>query len=68
MYAPIPADRRYLIIDEVSMMDSKLMIKLHDKLCSVKSAKDDVKFGNVNILFLGDFLQHPQRFPIPSLY
>ena len=59
MYAPIPADRRYLIIDEVSMMDSKLMIKLHDRLCSAKSAKDDVKFGGVNILFLGDFLQLP---------
>ena len=57
------ADRRYLFVDEVSMMDCKLMIKLHDKLCSAKSAKDDVKFGGVNIVFLGDFLQLPSVSP-----
>ena len=57
------ADRQYLIIDEVSMMDRKLIVKLHDKLCSTKSTKDIVKFGGVNIIFLGDFLQLPSVSP-----
>jgi PIF1-like helicase len=51
--------RRYIIIDEVSMLDCKLIIKLHNKLCSAKSSKQQVKFGGLNILFLGDFLQLP---------
>jgi hypothetical protein len=53
------ATRRYIIIDEVSMLDCKLIIKLHNKLCSTKSSKQRVKFGGFNILFLGDFLQLP---------
>jgi hypothetical protein len=52
-------DRQYLIVDEVSMMDSKLITKLHNKLCSAKSSTDRVKFGVVNIIFCGDFLQIP---------
>ena len=52
-------DRHYLIVDEVSMMDSKLIMKLHNKLCSAKSSAEDVKFGGVNIIFCGDFLQIP---------
>jgi PIF1-like helicase len=49
------ATRRYIIIDEVSMLDCKLIIKFHNKLCSAKSSKQHVKFGGFNILFLGDF-------------
>jgi hypothetical protein len=41
------------------MLDCKLIIKLHNKLCSAKSSKQQVKFGGLNILFLGDFLQLP---------
>jgi PIF1-like helicase len=57
------APRQYLIIDEVSMLDCKMMIKLHNKLCSANSSKDDVIFGDFNILFLGDFLQLPSVSP-----
>ena len=57
------ADRRYLIVDEVSMMDCKLVIKLHDRLYSAKSTKDDIKFGGVNIVFFGNFLQLPSVSP-----
>jgi ATP-dependent exoDNAse (exonuclease V) alpha subunit len=57
------APHRYLIIDEVSMLDCKMMIKLHNKLCSANSSRDDVIFGDFNILFLGDFLQLPSVSP-----
>jgi PIF1-like helicase len=57
------ADRQYLIVDEFSAMDCKLIVKLHDKLCSAKSAKDDVEFGGVKIVFLGDFRQLPSVSP-----
>jgi hypothetical protein len=52
-------DRHYLDVNEVSMMDSKLITKLHNKLCSAKSSAEDVKFGGINIIFCGDFLQIP---------
>jgi hypothetical protein len=52
-------DRNYLVVDEVSMIDSKLITKLHNKLCSAKSSAEGVKFSGVNIIFCGDFLQIP---------
>jgi hypothetical protein len=53
------ANRRYLIIDKVSMLDCKMMIKLHNKLCSANSSKDDIILGGFNILFFSNFLQLP---------
>ena len=50
------ADRRYIIIDEVSMMDCKLITSLHAQLGKIK-ADTDMRFGGVNIMFFGDFLQ-----------
>jgi len=49
----------YLVIDEISMMDSLLMEKLHLRLCVAKASKGDVTFGGINIIYLGDFLQLP---------
>src|SRR5213078_3223390 len=49
-------DRHYLIVDEVSMMDFKVIIQLHTQLCKAKSLPE-LKFGGVNIIFMGDFLQ-----------
>lgn len=51
-------NRRYLIIDEVSMMDAKLLTNLHNQLGKIKS-DSDLDFGGVSILFAGDFLQLP---------
>ena len=51
-------DRHYLIVDEVSMMDRKVITQLHTQLCKAKSLPD-LKFGGVNIIFTGDFLQIP---------
>ena len=35
------------------------MVQLHNKLCIAKSSLASVKFGRLNIIFLGDFLQLP---------
>jgi len=51
-------NRQYLIIDEVSMMDAKLLSTLHTQLAKIKSTPNS-DFGGVNILFAGDFLQLP---------
>jgi len=51
-------NRHYLIIDEVSMMDTKLLGNLQTQLNKIKS-DSDADFGGVNILFAGDFLQLP---------
>src|SRR5579859_1191142 len=51
-------NRQYLVIDEVSMMDAKLLSTLHTQLVKIKS-NPDLDFGGVNILYAGDFLQLP---------
>jgi PIF1-like helicase len=49
-------ERRYMVIDEISMMDCKIMEYLHTQLAIAK-ARLDVSFGGINIIFFGDFLQ-----------
>jgi ATP-dependent DNA helicase PIF1 len=49
-------DRQYLIVDEVSMMDCKMLVNLDTNLKAAKSRPDDYFWG-VNIIFMGDFLQ-----------
>jgi hypothetical protein len=51
-------DAQYMIIDEVSMLDCKVMESLHTQLTKAKS-KPEITFGGVNIIFFGDFLQLP---------
>jgi ATP-dependent DNA helicase PIF1 len=52
------AERQYLIVDEISMMDSLVLMKLNTNLCEIKSNMNRT-FGGVNVIFLGDFLQLP---------
>jgi len=49
-------DRQYLIVDEVSMMDCKMLVNLDTNLKEAKHRHDDY-FGGINIIFMGDFLQ-----------
>jgi hypothetical protein len=58
--------RRYMIIDEVSMLDCQVMDYLHKQL-SIAKANPEVAFGGVNIIFFGDFLQLPAVLN-PDLY
>ena len=48
--------RQYLIVDEVSMMDCKMLVNLNTNLKEAKHRHDDY-FGGINIIFMGDFLQ-----------
>ena len=51
-------NRRYLIIDEVSMLDRSTMIKLDKKLKAL-TCNGSSMLGGMNIIFCGDFLQLP---------
>ncbi|KAF5325600.1 hypothetical protein D9611_000598 [Ephemerocybe angulata] len=53
---------KYLIIDEVSMISAQFMATISSrmKVAKCESPSDSAKpFGNVNMIFLGDFLQLP---------
>ena len=56
-------DVSYLIIDEISMVSVKLLSDISHRLCLAKSADtsaSDKPFGNMNVIFTGDFRQlHP---------
>ena len=49
-------NHQYLIINEVSMMDCKMLVNLNMNLKEAKSQYDDY-FGGINIIFMGNFLQ-----------
>src|SRR6266496_4174599 len=49
-------NRHYLVVDEVSMMDCKMLVNLNMNLREAKSRPNDY-FGGVNVIFMGDFLQ-----------
>jgi thymidylate kinase len=47
--------RQYVIIDEVSMLDSTVIVHLHSQLAKVK-ANPEINFGGINTIFFSDFL------------
>jgi len=52
----------YIVVDEVSMMDSKVMMQLNKNLSLFRGSNkehDGKPFGGVNMLFFGDFFQLP---------
>ena len=51
-------DRNYMSVDEVSMMDTDVIASISTKLGSARSLPPE-KFGGVNLIFMGDFLQLP---------
>jgi hypothetical protein len=55
---PLWRTRNYLITDEVSMCDTGMLENLDTNLRHAKS-NQDIKFGGVNVIFMGDFLQIP---------
>jgi hypothetical protein len=59
-------EAEYMIIDEVSMLDCKVIKSLHTQLTKAKS-KPEISFGGVHVIFLSDFLQLPAVIN-PDLY
>ncbi|KAK0138386.1 ATP-dependent DNA helicase PIF1 [Merluccius polli] len=63
-YATISASLRHderaiLIIDEISMVDHKLLAYIHGHLRQIKQSGNYSPFGNVNVIAVGDFYQLP---------
>ena len=48
-----------VIIDEVSMVWSNMLLEIHKRLQQIKGVSDDVSFGCVSILAVGDLYQLP---------
>ena len=46
-------------IDEVSMVGSNMLLEVHKRLQQIKGVSDDVTFGGVSILAVGDLYQLP---------
>ena len=49
----------FVIIDEVSMVGSNMLLEIHQRLQQIKGVSDDVMFGGVSILAVGDLYQLP---------
>ena len=48
-----------LIIDEISMVDQKLLWYIHGRLRQLKQSRDNSPFGKVCVIAVGDFFQLP---------
>ena len=48
-----------VIIDEVSMVGANMLLQIHKRLQQIKGVSNDVTFGGVSILAVGDLYQLP---------
>ena len=51
------ADLKLVIVDEMSMVDSDKLYKIHRRLCEVLQYDMTELFANVGIVLVGDLLQ-----------
>ena len=49
---------KYLIIDEMSMVELSLLARLNRIVATAKHINSEVLFGDVNVSFCGDYLQY----------
>lgn len=48
-----------LFIDEISMLNAELLDKISEVLSIIRTGKPDTPFGNIQVVFIGDFCQLP---------
>ncbi|XP_077378697.1 uncharacterized protein LOC144019426 isoform X12 [Festucalex cinctus] len=53
------SDLQLLIIDEISMVDHKMLSYIHGRLRQIKQTGDLYPFGKVSVIAVGDFFQLP---------
>ncbi|XP_077364609.1 uncharacterized protein LOC144009028 isoform X1 [Festucalex cinctus] len=53
------SDLQILIIDEISMVDHKMLSYIHGRLRQIKQTGDVHPFGKVSVIAVGDFFQLP---------
>jgi hypothetical protein len=46
-----------ILIDEISMVGKKMFTHMSERLNQIKHCRDDVAFGNISVLAVGDFFQ-----------
>lgn len=71
--AKAAAIRKYLVIDEVSMVSREFLAKLSAILCMIADAmgaegKGKLPFGGINIILVGDYHQFPPIAASPLYY
>ena len=50
---------KLIVIDEISMVSSKLFYQIHERLIEVFASQDDLDFGGISIIVCGDLYQLP---------
>ena len=54
-----------IIIDEISMVHQKLMCYIHGRLRQIKQSRNQMPFGGISVIAVGDFYQLPPVFGTP---
>ena len=49
------------MIDEVSIVGANMILEIHKRLQQIKGVSDDVTFGGLSILAVGDLYQLPKH-------
>ena len=52
-------DAKLLVVDEKSMMGTRMLFMVHSRLCEAFPERANLPFGGVSIVLMGDYAQLP---------
>lgn len=52
-------DAQILVIDEKSMMGTRMLYMIHSRLCEAFPERANLPFGGISIVLMGDYSQLP---------